>query len=686
MTVTRVRRALGRLIRQWFGFYSLLPINIAGLRGVAQAKEHAMKYPLISSLVAMTVIPISQIAAADTAPAVIDNIIVTANLEPTRMPDIGNAFSIIDRREIERRQSIFVADMLQDLPGVAVSRAGTFGSVTAVRIRGAEANQVMVMIDGIKANDLATGDAFNFANLTAFDIERIEVIRGPQSALWGSDAMAGAINIITRKADGPFDAAGFFEAGSFDTVNGGARVGLAGEKGNVSLSASYLDTEGANISRTGDEKDGYTNLTTTLNGGYALLPNLQFEMTARYTDATNDFDDGAFGPPFDSDQVTEATQAYLQAKGSLSLFEQFWTQQLRLTWVDTDNVNRLDGAWDGSSAGQKLGAYYQSTVNLTRDNAGETTNSLTIAIDYEEEDYKQRGIVRPWGDPNRDENMDNTGFVAEYQTKLLSRWAASLAVRHDDNSDFDSITTWRAATSYAFDATNTRIRASAGTGQKAPTFSERFGFFTNFIGNPNLKPEQSTGWDVGIDQGFFSERLVIKATYFNEELEDEINGFAFDPGSGGFTAVNEDGTSDRRGLETALQARVADDLELSATYTYTDATQPDAAGNDVTEIRRPRHMAAANLNYRFAAARANVNLNLSYTGDQEDDDFSTFPATRLTLDSYTLVNIAAEYTATKTLTIIARVENLFDEDYENVFGFASPGIGGYVGVQVRFSK
>lgn len=645
-----------------------------------------MKYPLISSLVAMTVVSISQIAAADTTAAVIDNIVVTANLEPTRMPDIGNAFSIIDRREIEQRQSIFVADLLQDLPGVAVSRSGTFGSVTTVRVRGAEANQVMVMIDGIKANDLATGDAFNFANLTAFDIERIEVIRGPQSALWGSEAMAGAINIITRKADRPFDAAGFFAAGSFDTVNGGARVGLAGKKGNVSLSASYLDTEGTNISRTGDEKDGYENLTMTLNGGYALLPNLQLEMTARHTDTTNDFDDGAFGPPVDSNQVTEATQTYLQAKGSLSLFEQFWTQQLRFTWVDTDNENRIDDTREGSSAGQKLGVYYQSTVNLTRNDAGEATNSLTVAIDYEDEDYKQRGIVQPFGDPNRDETMTNTGFVAEYQTKPMPRWAASLAVRHDDNSDFDSVTTWRAATSYAFDATNTRIRASAGTGQKAPTFTERFGFFTNFIGNPKLKPETSTGWDIGIDQGFFAARVVIKATYFNETLKDEINGFAFDPGAGGFTAINEAGSSDRRGLETALQAHLTDNLGLNATYTYTDATQPGAAGIDRTEIRRPRHMAAANLNYRFAAARANVNLNLSYTGDQEDDDFSSFPATRVTLDSYTLVNVAAEYMATETLTITARVDNLFDEDYENVFGFASPGIGAHVGVQMRFSR
>lgn len=615
-----------------------------------------------------------------------DNIVITANRAPTPVRDVGSSFSIVERPIVEQRQSILATDLLQDLPGVAVSRSGPIGSQTQVRIRGAEANQVLVMIDGIEVNDIASNDEFDFANLTTYDIDRIEVVRGPQSALWGSDAMAGVINVITRKADRPLDVSAFLEGGSFNTINGGGRIGAASEKGNVSLGASYLDSDGTNISRGGDEKDGYQNLTTTLNAGYDPLDNLKLDMVVRYTDAENDFDNADFGAPVDANRRTDQSRTYAQLRGLLSLMDNFWEQQLRMTWVDTDNKSYEDDAWTSTQAGEKLGLYYQTGLNLTRNSDGQATNALILAVDYEKEDFRQRGIVQPWGDPNRDESLDNTGLVAEYLTTPLEPWAISLSVRYDNNSDFDDVTTWRATTSYAFESTGTRLRASAGTGQKRPTFTERFGFFTNFVGNPNLKPERSTGWDIGIDQSVFTDRLQLNLTYFSEELKDEINGFFFDAGTGGFTAVNRDGTSDRTGVEFAFAADLAAGLDLTGSYTYTDSSEATSTGSSTQELRRPRHMAAANLNYRFIRDRANVNLNVSYTGDQLDDDFGTFPATRVALDAYTLVNLAAEFAVTDMVAVYGRVENLFDEDYENVFGFAPSGIGGFVGARIKFSN
>jgi vitamin B12 transporter len=615
-----------------------------------------------------------------------DNIVITANRAPTPVRDVGSSFSIVERPIVEQRQSILATDLLQDLPGVAVSRSGPIGSQTQVRIRGAEANQVLVMIDGIEVNDIASNDEFDFANLTTYDIDRIEVVRGPQSALWGSDAMAGVINVITRKADRPLDVSAFLEGGSFNTINGGGRIGAASEKGNVSLGASYLDSDGTNISRGGDEKDGYQNLTTTLNAGYDPLDNLKLDMVVRYTDAENDFDNADFGAPVDANRRTDQSRTYAQLRGLLSLMDNFWEQQLRMTWVDTDNKSYEDDAWTSTQAGEKLGLYYQTGLNLTRNSDGQATNALILAVDYEKEDFRQRGIVQPWGDPNRDESLDNTGLVAEYLTTPLEPWAISLSVRYDNNSDFDDVTTWRATTSYAFESTGTRLRASAGTGQKRPTFTERFGFFTNFVGNPNLKPERSTGWDIGIDQSVFTDRLQLNLTYFSEELKDEINGFFFDAGTGGFTAVNRDGTSDRTGVEFAFAADLAAGLDLTGSYTYTDSSETTSTGSSTQELRRPRHMAAANLNYRFIRDRANVNLNVSYTGDQLDDDFGTFPATRVALAAYTLVNLAAEFAVTDMVAIYGRVENLFDEDYENVFGFAPSGIGGFVGARIKFSN
>ena len=611
-----------------------------------------------------------------------DNIVITANREPSPVRDIGSAFSVVDRPLIEQRQSVFAADLLQDVPGVAVSRTGTYGSQTQVRMRGGEANQVMVMIDGIKANDLAFGDEFNFANLTTYDVERIEVVRGPQSALWGSDSMSGVINIITRKADKPLDAGVFVEAGSFESYNLGGRIGTAGDRGDASLNASYLDTEGTNISRTGDEKDSYNNLTTTLNAGYNLLENFKLDVVARYTDATNEFDDAPTGQPVDADLKTDQKQTYFQARGQLALFEQFWDQQLRMTWVDTDNETFRDSATDRTASGEKLGVYYQTDLNLTRNASGKVTNALILGVDYEDEDWKQDSA---FGGP-RSANMQNTGLVAEYLTNPVDPLAISLALRYDDNSDFDNVTTWRATTSYTFASTSTRLRASAGTGQKRPTFSERFGTFDDFIGNPNLKPETSQGWDIGVDQPFLDERLTLNLTYFNEKLEDEINGFFFDLAGGGFTAINKEGTSKRKGVEAALDYEITTGLDLFASYTYTDAKEPSAAGGEVNEIRRPRHMAAANLNYQFWRDRANVNLNVSYMGEQLDDDFSTFPAPRVPLAAYTLINLAGEFAASDTITLYGRIDNLFDKDYENALGYASPGIGAFVGARLKFAN
>jgi vitamin B12 transporter len=663
----------------------MLPKNsTVNSRGVARTEEHNMIFLRMTPMLLTAALFTSVVTATENDPQELETIVITANREPTPIRNVGSAFSVVDRSAIVQRQSTFAAELLQDLPGISVSRTGTFGSQTQVRIRGAEANHVMVMIDGIKANDLASNDEFNFANLTTLDVERIEVVRGPQSALWGSDSTTGVINVITRTTDKPLEMSGFLEAGSFDTFNGGAHVGAAGEKTNFDLSASYLDTEGTNISRNGDEKDGYTNLTTTLKLGYDPLENLQLDFIGRFTDAENEFDDSIFGPPVDANNRTEQSQAYVQARGRLSLFEEFWDQQLRLTWVDTDNQTLIDDALDSTQDGEKLGLYYQSNLNLTRDSDGAVTNNLILALDFEDEKYKQRGTVQPFGDPNRTESLKNLGLVAEYLITPLRPWALSLALRYDDNSDFDNVTTWRATTSYTFDSTNTRLRASAGTGQKRPTFTERFGFFTNFIGNPDLKPEKSHGWDLGIDQGFFADRLTVNLTYFNETLKDEINGFAFDANNGGFTAVNLDDESDRKGVEAALNMNIIGGLDLAASYTYTDSSQPDGSGGSTTELRRPRHMGAVNLNYGFVHDRANLNLNVSYSGDQQDNDFSTFPATPVTLDAYTLVNLTAEFAATENVTVYARVENLFDENYENVFGFASPGIGGFIGTRLKF--
>lgn len=641
-------------------------------------------------------LPVIIAAAAASASAsseeIRDTLVVTASRVPVPLAAAGSSVSVIERSDIEARQSVFAVDLLKDVPGLSVSRSGSVGSQTQVRVRGAEANQVLVLIDGIEANDPAGNDEFAFQDLTTWDVERIEVVRGPQSALWGSDALAGVVNIITRQPTSDFAAEGFAEAGAFDTAAFGGRIGgdLLGARAGLSL--SRVDSGGDNNSRTGDEDDGYENTTATLTLAGNPAENLDLEFIGRYTATNKAFDGTDFvttGLPTDTGDETAVDLGYFRAGGKLSLAGGRWTQRLRAAWTTTDTDNSNEFGANGSTNADKYGIYYQSTWQLSRPAADNAGSSVTVALDRERQEFGQAGPATPFGDPNQDQSMDNTAAALELLLAPFERTSVSLSGRYDDNSDFDDVGTFRATTAWTAEATATRLHASLGTGQKAPTFIERYGFFPDqFIGNPDLKPEKSTGWEAGIEQPLWNDRASLGATYFREDLEDEINGFAFDPDTFLFTAENLDGRSKRRGVEVTARGRVTDGLRLSGSYTYTDATQPDPlTGEDTREIRRPRHAASLNADWGLLEGKADVNLNVSYVGDRDDTFFEVAPpfGTRtVDLDSYYLASLATSYRLTPQASVYARVENLFDEEYEDVYGYNTPGIGAYAGIRLSF--
>jgi len=615
-----------------------------------------------------------------------DNMVVTASRTPLDPLDVGSGYTIIDRELIEQRQAVFALDLLRDVPGISISRSGSIGSQTQLRMRGAEANHVLVFIDGVKVNDPAGNDEFALEHLTTFDIERIEVIRGPQSALWGSDALGGVINIITRRAREPFAAESFFEGGAFNTFSGGGRLALAGERLQGALNVSHLNSGGTNIAATGDENDGYRNTTASFNGGWQPMESLDLSLFLRHSENRNESDavDFATGQAVDADRLGKTSQTYLRLGGRLQAAAGH-AHELRLTLLDTDIDNFADGNPDGSTAAEKYGVYYQGSTALFSAARAGFKDRLTLALEYEHESYEQRGLATPFGDPNQDRTMHSRAAVLEYLLQPLAGMSLSGSVRHDRNSDFDNITTWRSTASFRPGEGSTRLHASFGTGQKSPTFVDRFGFFSDsFIGNPELKPERSRGWDIGVEQSLLNERLVVDTSYFRADLRDEINGFVFDGDSGAFTAENIDGRSRRQGVEVALRARLADSLRLTANWTWLDATQPGAGGGQEREIRRPRSVLSGNLNYRFAAERANLNLNVSAIGARRDTDFSAGETVRLA--SYTLLSLSASYQLDQLITLYARVENLLDEDYQDVFGFNTPGIGAFAGVRVNWGR
>ena len=613
------------------------------------------------------------------------SITISASRTPIAIEESGSSISIISQQDIEDRQIPFVADLLRDVPGTAISQNGGAGTLTQLRLRGAEANHTLVLIDGIEANDIAFGSEFNFANLLTCGVERIEVLRGPQSALWGSDALAGVVNVQTKKGSGPLHVESTFSAGRFDTRQNCTGISSGNNFQNFSLYGAYLENNGSNISEFGDEDDGYRN--STVNFRYQLTPtdNFLVDISGRHVESEVETD--PFSPPIDGDRETDTTQNYFKINSALDLFDGFWSQQVDISLTDTKNENFADSIEDSSTEGEKLKFSYQTTVHHSTKS---TEQNFTLAHEREREKFVQTGTADPlFGDPNQRRKAYNKAYIGEYRIGVLDQLFLSASIRNDDNDDFKDRTTYRVTGKYSPNKSTTQFHVAYGTGVKNPSFVERFGFSSNsilipFVGNPSLKPEKSKGWEAGISHAF-SDYLQAGITYFSEELEDEINGFFREDISEPFSAVNLEENSNRKGIEISLTANPTPNIDVIGSYTYVDSTQPDTTGN-TTEIRVPKTTASLITNYRFLDNRANINLRINYTDHQFDNDFSVFPANRVELGDYTTANISAEYQLNKFVSIQGRVENLFNKDYQDVFGFETEGMNAHIGLKFQFDK
>ena len=661
------------------------------MRNLLTLPPAAMLLAAVSTMPAWAQTPEDNVSAAGERPAALDDLVVTASLEPVARNEVVSSVTVITRADIEARQVKYVGDLLRDVPGFNVSQSGGVGTQTQVRVRGAEANQLLVLVDGIRANDPANSDEFQWQFALTSDIERIEIVRGPQSAIWGSDAMAGVVNIIRRKGAEERRVSGRAEVGSFDTVD--LAVDGAWSNGGLRLfgGVSRYDTDGINIARVGDEKDGAENTTASLGAEWALGDAWTLAALGQFVDATSDFDDTDFfvtGLPVDTDRVTENEQTYLQAEARFAPADSIWSGNLQANFSDTDTLNLYDGVFNSSTAAEVIELRARGSAAWSGQRG--VSHRITLAADHRGTDFTQRGIATDFGDPNQDQSMDVTGVAAEYLGQPIEGLTWTLSGRFDSNSEFDDIATWRAGLSHEVDE-GVRVRLSYGTGSKTPTFTERFGFFPDFfIGNPDLVPEESRGWEVGgewdVPWGGFGDQLTVGGAYYRTKLKDEIDGFVFDPDTFAFTAANKDSDSERKGFELFLNSRPVDGVLVTASYTYTDATEDDADGVAAREVRRPRHMAGVNVDWRFAQDRAGLNLNVNYTGKQFDRFFDpeTFVSETVTLSSYTVVDLAGSWRLTESLELVGRVANLFDEDYEEVLGYSRPGVAVYGGIRGRF--
>jgi len=611
-----------------------------------------------------------------------DQVIVTAARSPLDISAVGNAVTIIDREDIERRQARFVTELIRSVPGFAVSQSGAAGAQTQVRVRGAEANHVLVLIDGVRANDPASGDEFRWEYLTTADIERIEIVRGPQSALWGSDAVAAVVHIITRSGDTTPSLGGYLEGGSDNTQNGALSARFAGDEWSLALNAEHLSTDGINSARTGSEKDGADVDTAALSLRLSPATGISIDAGLRHVSAYTEFDAVDFfgtGLPADSDVATDVRQTVAHAGLTVGDDGRRLRQHLRAHYSDSDNRDFVDGDPSGNTESSRSGFGYQADIRFGN-------NLLALALEHERTEFQQRGEFI-FGDPNQDQSMDVTSAVADFHGHAGASVTWLLSARFDDNSDFEDAATGRLSLAWAL-SDRTRLRASIGSGRKNPTFIERFGFFPGqFLGNPDLKPEQSTAFEAGLDFPL-GDDLEMQVTVFRQNLEDEIDGFVFDPDTFLATAKNLDQKSSRQGVEVAATWTPSQRLQLGASYTYTDASEQDAAGLDTRELRRPPHAGSIHANLLLPGERTGITLAADYGGTREDIFFPPFPASPeiVTLESYWLVDLTARHALTHSTTLFARGANLLDAAYEQVYGYQTPGRSLFAGVEVRFGE
>ncbi|MDP3737109.1 MAG: TonB-dependent receptor [Hyphomonadaceae bacterium] len=633
-----------------------------------------------------------------------DVVVVTGSATPVEYEKVGSSLTVIGEELIEDQGYSYVPDVLRQVPGLAVNQAGAAGSLTQVRIRGAEGNHTLVLLDGIDVSSPDQGET-DFSTLLSGDIERIEVLRGPQSGLYGSNALAGVVNLITRrKVDGHYVNASI-EAGEFSTVQLQGNTGFGNGEDYASVGFHLLTTDGYDVSPdttaqgvpavglggVPGDTEGNKVATVYLRGGKAFSPVFRVDGIARYLNKDSDLDGQAFNFPIAGDSYDDASEAELQqflagASTTLSLLDGRWETVGSASYVD--EKRRGKGTSFPFLTGPALPTPAQLNVPMSSSGADATRTKLALqsTIEFGAPSFLSfltgfvEGKEETYSDPfaARDEERELLGVGLQYRGEFAEQVYLSATARHDDNrGDFEDADTYSVALSWVIPGIGTRPHGSIGTGITNPTFFEQFGFNPgSFVGNPDLLPEEAEGWDIGVEQTLLDGRVVLDLTYFESTLENEIFTSFGPPPNFLSTPANRTTQSDRSGWEATFRVYPTDTIDIVGSYTSLDATEP--AG---IEVRRPESQAGLDASWRVSGGPFQLNLGVSYNGEQIDTDFGTF--LRTAQDPYTLVRLGASYQLNDTTEIYGRIENLTDEDYEEVIGYRGQPQAIFVGVRFR---
>lgn len=618
---------------------------------------------------------------------------VTATRLRTPARALTATVTTIQGTTLRERGIRFVADALRDVAGVTVVRTASFGSVTSLFLRGGESDFVKVLIDGVPVN--LSGGSFDWASLTTDNIERIEVLRGPGSVLYGSDAMSGVVQIFTKRGGGPVRGSVGGEGGTFDsrTVRGSA------EGARFSLGGSRTVTDGIF-----DFNNRYRN-TTASAAVRATVAGTSARFTARYTDAENRFPTDFAGVPSDSNQSGTEERLAVAADLARSLGS---STEARLLLAGS--FATIGAANDPDFPGDSIGFAFRARrntdasrqsadgrINVRIDGVGDGGGTLTLgAVVEREHEETESSTTSNFGDgvftdtSTFEETRTTTSAYAQVVAEPVRGLGLQGGVRIDDNNAFGTFLTARAgATATLFPST--RLRVSAGTAFKAPTFAELFARTPFEIGNPDLDPERSQSVELGLNQTV-GTWLTLDVAAFAQRFTDLIQ-FQFT--SPDVPTYFNLGRARALGVETTVAVHPAEGVTLDLAWTRLGTRVTDAGvstsqvfADGKALLRRPAHSARAG--FRLRGSRGGVSGNVQVIGARDDVDFRPFPEERVRLARYALVDVAGDWvilprgSGLGEVVARARVENLFDEEYEAVVGFRSPGRAVFVGAEVRF--
>jgi vitamin B12 transporter len=616
----------------------------------------------------------SPACAQDIPDADAPEVVVTATRAAQPLSEIGQAVTVIDRAEIERRQTTIVSDLLATTPGVTVTRNGTVGALTSVRIRGAEADQTLVVIDGVRVNDpSSTGGGFNFGNLLSSSVERIEILRGPNSVPWGSQAIGGVVNIITAAPTEGVQARANAEYGYADSVF--ASAGVSGKSGPVSgsLTGGYLRADGISSAASGTERDGYRQYGATGRVGVEFAPGIGLDLRGYFADSKVDIDDGFDPNTFvvaDSPAYSTTQELYGYAGLHANLADGRFNNRVAFTIADINRDNYAQPGGDVTFLGRGRSERYEYQGDF------HPIDQVRVVAGVERENSRF----------NDGSTFAHTGITSVYGqliVKPLDILTVTGGIRNDDHDDFGSRTTFGANAALAL-RTGTTVRASYGEGFKAPTLYQLFSDY----GNRDLDPETARNFDIGVEQAFLGNRARVGLTYFDRRTRNQIDFRDCSPAelttAGSICANRPFGVYDNvvraeaDGVEFTLALRPVEALTLTANYSYIDTENRSIGvnfGNDLA--RRPKQTASVDADYRFAFGLS-VGGTVTMVGDSFDEAGNT---TRL--DGYALAGVRAELPIGERFAVYGRVDNLTDSRYETIAGYGNYGRAAYGGVRLR---